>query len=1158
MITNISSKKTTVLKYVLLNVLVMLILIVVQFVFSPSYTQLSNMIGQAKGQMSGATEVQFENYEQDFFFLQNNIETIIETHFVGKHLTHNDEHWQEVNSEISLLFSNFIKTHEDYYQIRIINMNGDELTRVENMGKVTIVNDPSRMQNKKGREYFELALNSAKQRIVYSDISLNREFGQIEIPYRPVLRLSGPLMNKSGEIISVLVVNIDLKHWISGLERELFPEQLLIVGDSDGFFIEHYESALRYTRDVSPDIKITSDFKQVEKYGEFLNEYESLHASGDSVYGDISDLYVNNGQLGLTVGVFYPKSFVTSRLLFDMMKWFMPLVFIIFVFTLIIVYLDRTKNRAVTLSREFELFKKVIDSTNDVLVIIDNAARIVNYNDALHTALGVPKGNYVGNDFVELLDKHIFVNIEHDLNNGMSKNSIVTFEFGPFVDEQKKFFKVKVVPIIDEIENLDSKYYSLVFTDVTDEKFALIQVEEINHSLEATVFAKTQDLQVAKERAEAVSHQKSKFISLVSHEMRTPLNGIVGALTLMKRDDNKIVNNEYFSMAENSALVLSTLVNDILDLTKVEAGKLELNYKVIDIQHEIDAIISTLSVAIFKKDLQLFIDCSDLYLVDAQIDRLRFKQIMTNLVTNATKFTEAGYIKLVFSSQQRNDKMWLSVSVQDTGIGLTDEEITKLFQDFNQANNEIAEQYGGTGLGLSICKQLVELMGGEIEVTSKKGSGATFSFTIPIEEYTEISSDVLQSLANCKVAVLTKDKTKQQILNRSLKKYGCKTTTDVVFVNGKVEDSDVTHVIVDKQALKQLLSEHTIIDAAITQMDDNGALVFNVLDGTLTTEPLHKVIKACVLDIDIIHHFVHVAEQGNMLGVKQGNDQAVRSSEIQPFAHNYHVLVVDDNDVNLKVAKYLLEGFNLTVDTAKDGEIALQLMQTNQVNYQLVLMDCNMPNLNGYDTTIIIRQGGAGDKYKDIPVIAMTANAMADEKNKCEASGMNGFVGKPVNDLLLFRTVKKYLGAETEHGEEPKETNKEEGFSQATPTAIDPSVMDVDSGINETWDDTLLLEKLGGNAEVFAEIVECFLEETEQNVQHLKQAYQDNDIEKIRFHSHSIKGAAKDIELTDLAKIMFELEQAAKNNEEAVVAKLHSVALSASANAIELVKSKNS
>jgi signal transduction histidine kinase/DNA-binding response OmpR family regulator len=510
--------------------------------------------------------------------------------------------------------------------------------------------------------------------------------------------------------------------------------------------------------------------------------------------------------------------------------------------------------------------------------------------------------------------------------------------------------------------------------------------------------------------AQHANEAKSTFLASMSHEIRTPINGVMGMLDLLLKGELSQQQLRYALLAKSSSESLLHLINDILDFSKIEAGKLELEQLDFDIEYNMGEIAEEMSLSAQEKALELVLDFTchaESSMVKGDPGRLR--QVVVNLVSNAIKFTASGEVVIRATLESTPEGSVLSCNVTDTGIGIEPEKLDKLFHSFSQADSSTTREYGGTGLGLTIAKNLCEMMSGEISVLSKLGTGSEFSFSVRLGR-----SDIQQqrhapSLTPDSIIVIDNNRAANHALSRQLIECGQRVTSlyDVADLSKKLNTgSDVSMLLVASElhaeALSALQSHDSVNVVVITRLAD----VISTASGKQSniTNRLTKPITRANL-ISFLQH----QDEGDDRAQAKKETESIALSEIHE--KSTRILLVEDNMINREVAMGLLEDLGLAIDCAENGEEALHTLTHSELPYALVLMDCQMPIMDGYEATRQIRSGAAGKMVQDIPIIALTANALAEDKQRCLAAGMSDYLTKPIDPDKFDKLLTHWLNS---------------------------------------------------------------------------------------------------------------------------------------------------
>ncbi len=546
-------------------------------------------------------------------------------------------------------------------------------------------------------------------------------------------------------------------------------------------------------------------------------------------------------------------------------------------------------------------------------------------------------------------------------------------------------------------------------------------LEEAKAKLQKTV----EELHDAKIAAEEATRAKSSFLASMSHEIRTPLNGIIGIaeLGLMDKELNPL-QAERFLDIKNSGQNLLEIINDILDISKIEAGKLELEEAEFSMRELLDKVFKIIHVFAQDKDVELVVDM-DPQVPDRIIgDQLRIRQVLTNLLNNAVKFTDKGYVKLQIEMIDLvEEQIRLRFCVEDTGEGIPSEKQELLFEKYTQAEVSTTRKYGGTGLGLNIARKLVELMGGKIELESEVGVGSKFFFTVNLitgeQVYDPAKLAPQPPLQHRRALLLTPVDEIARAMDKMLSFWNIalEAVSGLQEAVGHLSEKKFDFYFVDfnhfSGELKQLVDE-------IGNRSGDGRIVFLHKQKTNPEiDRLKKLGKYAFLNKPVLQRDLRDLFEGRDLQKRmqeaaakerEGEKQKKKTAGGQtalPFGDGIEILVAEDQLINRKVIKQFLERKGWDVEVVENGKLAVEMIQKHPRRFSLVLMDVQMPVMDGFEATRQIRQDETQTDVH-IPIVAMTAHAMKGDKEKCIAAGMDSYLSKPVNPSELYEVVEKY------------------------------------------------------------------------------------------------------------------------------------------------------
>lgn len=657
-----------------------------------------------------------------------------------------------------------------------------------------------------------------------------------------------------------------------------------------------------------------------------------------------------------------------------------------------------------------EKLTAVLNAIVDAIVTTDEKGFILDVNPAAEAMFGYNEG--------ELLGKRVTILTPDDatvLNKNIDKN----IKQLTGIKKSGERFALEVG--LNSVPFEDHRLFVGIIRDISERKIADDAMVNYAHDMEDM----NSELSTARKASESANKLKSEFIASMSHEIRTPMNGILGMTELLMDSSLNETQLRYTNSIIHCTESLLAIINDVLDFSKIEAGKLTIESIPFNLRDLCEELTEMLSIKCQDKNIDIYLDYKNSVKSHVIGDPTRVRQIILNLMTNAIKFTESGYVYLKVEEVDMDDgsgnKVYFKISIQDTGIGIDDASQPLLFGKFMQADASITRKFGGTGLGLAICKQLAEKMNGGVGFESKKDVGSTFWVTIQLKATKQIDkiSEHKEYVRGSKVLLLDHSELNRKILNDILNSCGlyvqlCADVGVALLELKKMKDANV--------ALDFMLIDYTSRDAILRFSDykvQNYVVIYPfpvIIDRDKLKEQGYKGFISAPFREDLL-----IQELVNLKGASDKNfDPAHFELQKEKFTaiksleqsliqfKDKKVLLVEDNIVNAEICLALLRRIDVKVDTAENGLEAVDLYFTNK--YDLVLMDVQMPVLSGYDAAIRIREFEVGKSVRT-PIIALTANALSDSRDKCIEAGMDDFLIKPFKKEELYTVLLKWLTA---------------------------------------------------------------------------------------------------------------------------------------------------
>lgn len=903
-----------------------------------------------------------------------------------------------------------------------------------------------------------------------------------------MVTISKPIY-KDNQLIGV--VGIDLS--VSDLNNALKNMQRNLAG-SNTFLLDKDGNILLFCLD-------NNSKKLVNKYN--FNKIFNLNSQNETAIAEFIDNGVQKTAVLLPLSNNYHvvNTFPNNLIFKGFNQLFKTVYFIFFLLvalTFLTIYnIKHIKKINKEVNDRAKKLEIIFESSPNIIVLKNTNGKYLTCNSQFASIFNLQKNDIVNKTAYDIFTQEQANQITKIENLVKKTKKMISYEAKYDGVDGHIYHKKHIIPLLDSHNELVE--ILIIAFDITKNK-----VEE-------------NILRNAKENAEKTTIMKSNFLANMSHEIRTPLNGVVGFIQLLKDTNLSFEQAEFVEDAQKSSEILLGIINDILDFSKIEAGKLQIENISFDIRSLVEDITLFSNTQAENKGLEISsLICSD---VPKRVfgDPGRVRQILNNLVSNAIKFTQKGeiviYVKQILED---SDTSFVSFEVKDTGIGIEEDKLNLIFEEFAQSDPSMTRKYGGTGLGLAICQRLVNLMGGALHVKSRLGEGSAFTFNLPFKKDRTSSieaSNSIKTLDGAKILVIDDNLTDLKIIRYYLSEANCliyeaKTCQEAIDVLNN-ENDNISLILVDYKMQLNCDNEFCCFN------NENG--IFNEIPVILYTSLAKRGDSIWAREKGFKGYLTKPIKKNDLIDSiamalsdkNSGNNSNFITKHIineNKFSSKTKILVVEDSDLNCKLINKILETHGLYCEFAFNGYEAIEAYKSNK--YDLILMDCQMPIVDGYEATKEIRKLEKVGSH--IPIIAMTANALPKDRDKCLSIGMDDYISKPIDIKLLLDMIGNYIN-----------------FSSKKSETISCESTD-DKELNNILDK--ISNELMFDKQTAIELFIDYIHLLPSALNDLETAFNQNDMTLIKSVAHKLKGASANLRINEIAELCLQIENEALNN----------------------------
>ncbi len=878
----------------------------------------------------------------------------------------------------TVIFKSFLERRKVYSCVRIIDSSGREVLRIDYRGGTAVKADKDSLQEKGQRYYFNEMINGPLNRVTFSKFDYNYENGRIELPPRPVVRIGKVITDAHGSRKAIVVLNYNGENLFNTIYKANFYNEGLL------YFINCEGEILSRENPSSPDNPVVEKFIAGEKWREAssmsegyidgdigLVFFNKFHFPGSSAERNcVLMSYVDSGRLA----AFYTSAKKKSLYMFLILLGFSFLPSV-----LVAMYMSKRKS----MRDELLILRTAVSQSANSIVITDPGGSIKFANKAFEILTGYTLEELAGENPRVLKSGYHNRNFYENLWKTIKSGKVWK---GVFLNRKKDgttfWEKATISPVEDSKKRI--RYYIAVKEDISENKRIENELKVEREQLELSKI----DAELAREEAEKANQLKSAFLANISHEIRTPMNAILGFANILLSNETDKDKIEKLRIIIESGDYLLKLINDILDLSKIEAGGIDVVPAKMSIRDVAESVCKLLKGRAEAKGLELTLSVSEDVPRFIIGDENLIRHILINIVSNAVKFTSEGSVKIEIS---QNDGI-LDIAVTDTGIGIPEDKLDFIFEPFKQQDSSTSRRYGGTGLGLAISKKYAELMGGGISVTSTPGKGTTFVCSLPYDPASGSSEGNYESGKGGKLVEIWRERLEGNngfmvdILYDTLEKLPQQISSlySAVSKGDYTQAKKITHTLKGSTGnlkMYEVYDKLKKIEALLSGNGDNG-----------------KEITALAGEL------LNMAESIRVSGFRReklsGGIEELEA--VKTPDSGLKILAADDDESNRKVIEAFLKYSGMKADFAEDGEQVLEKLEAER--YDVLLIDIQMPVLDGIETMARIRKDG---RNKDLYVIAVTGSECGSDDGRLEEAGFDDCVSKPLDMELLIDKIRK-------------------------------------------------------------------------------------------------------------------------------------------------------